>query len=109
MALSPEFSLKNITRKFLSNLEGQNKLFFEGFCGPEEDLSFGDFEEAAFDSLKRYNTFINSEVGKSLLENFSLMDPMLYEHEKIIGNLYKQYISHYPWNHSWKCKPKNNK
>ncbi len=98
IALSPEFSLKTITKKFLSQLEGNDKGFFEQICGEDGNISFDDFEknfsrlEDAYNSLKKYRQFIESHAGEIFLDQFQLTNPNLHEHETIIESLYERYI-----------------
>jgi len=98
IALSQEFSLKNITSKFIEKLEGVEKEFLVEICGGVEQINFDNFEsnfsliEAAYNSLKRYNKFIESGTGKMLLDKFNLPDPALAKHELIIKSIYDKYI-----------------
>lgn len=98
IALSWEFSLKTITEKFISNLDGDEKEFFEEICGGDENINFDDFEanfsliEDAYNSLKKYRRFIDSKAGKVFLEKFELLNPELIKHEEIIKSLYDKYI-----------------
>jgi hypothetical protein len=97
MALSPEFSLRIITKKFIDGLEGDEKTFFYELCG-KENLNFEDFEhnfamlEAAYGSLRKYKQFIDTDTGKFFLNKFSLVDPHLEKHEAVIKSLYDKYI-----------------
>lgn len=99
IALSPEFSLKTITEKFINSLEGYEKEFLEGISTPQGVLSFDDFEqnftsiEAALSSLIRYRFFLDSPVGTSFLKQFSLHNPDLIDHETIIKTIYRKYIA----------------
>lgn len=45
IALSPEFSLKTITEKFIASLDGYEKTFLEGVSSSHGQLSFDDFEK----------------------------------------------------------------
>jgi|TARA_R100000501_G_C2630108_1_gene125170 hypothetical protein len=98
IALSREFSLKTITEKFISDLDGDEKEFFEKICGGDENINFDDFEanfsliEDAYNSLKKYRRFIDSNAGKIFLEKFELSNPELIRHEEIIKSLYDKYI-----------------
>lgn len=98
IALSWEFSLKTITEKFISDLDGDEKEFFEEICGGDENINFDDFEanfsliEDAYNSLKKYRRFIDSKAGKVFLEKFELLNPELIKHEEIIKSLYDKYI-----------------
>lgn len=98
MALSPEFSLKKITCKFLAGLEGEEKSFLSELCGGEENLNFDDFEsnfsliDDAYINLKKYQRFIESSAGQILLKKFNLVNPQLNKHEKIIKSIYDKYI-----------------
>ena len=98
MALSPEFSLKKITTKFLEGLEGDEKKFLVELSGGIDSLNFDDFEanfsliDAAYSSLIKYQRFIESNAGKILLEKFNLPNPNLNQHESIIKSLYEKYI-----------------
>lgn len=98
MALSPEFSLKKITNKFLEGLEGDEKIFLIELCGGIDNLNFDDFEynfsliDDAYSSLKKYQRFIESNAGQVLLEKFNLSNPNLKQHEEIIKSLYDKYI-----------------
>lgn len=98
MALSPEFSLKKITNKFLEGLDGDEKNFLVELCGGVDNLNFDDFEsnfsliDDAFSSLKKYQRFIESNAGQVLLEKFNLSNPNLKQHEEIIKSLYDKYI-----------------
>lgn len=98
MALSKQFSLKNITEKFLSELKGVEKEFLAGLCGGIENLNFDDFEENfskledAYNSAIKYNHFIKSNVGEKFLRRFKLPEPHLNEHITIIKSVYNKYI-----------------
>ncbi|MDD5151105.1 MAG: SIR2 family protein [Flavobacterium sp.] len=98
MALSPEFSLKTITSKFIAGLEGDEKDYLCELCGGEENLSFDDFElnfsmiDDAYGNLRKYRKFIDSSAGKTLLNKFKLINPNLQQHEKIIKSLYDKYV-----------------
>lgn len=98
IALSPEFSLKTITTKFIHGLDGVEKDFLAALCGGEESLNFDDFEvnfsliDEAYGNLRKYRKFIESTAGKVLLEKFKLSDPNLQQHEDIIKSLYDKYI-----------------
>ncbi len=98
IALSPEFSLKTITKKFIHSLSGDKKAFLSELCGGESNLNFDDFEynfsliEDAYSSLKKYRKFIESDAGKLFLKKFSLANPDLSKHEIIIKALYDSYI-----------------
>jgi len=97
MALSPDFALRSITKKFIEGLEGDEKIFFYELCGAE-NLNFEDFEfnfamlEAAYGSLRKYKQFLDSDTGKIFLEKFKLSDPKLEKHETVIKSLYDKYI-----------------
>lgn len=100
IALSKSFSLKVITKEFIDSLSGQDKEFLSVLAKYNgSEMNFDDFEsnfsdlEASLSSLKRYHSFIRSEVGKSLLERFVLPDPQLDAHERVIEHLYKGYVS----------------
>lgn len=99
MALSPDFALRNITQKFIDSLEGEDKNFLEELCSNSKGLSFDDFEEnftlleASYESLRKYRTFIESNVGRKFLARFDLKDPELNRHEEIIERIYQGYIS----------------
>ncbi|KPU42708.1 hypothetical protein OXPF_37620 [Oxobacter pfennigii] len=99
MAVSSDFSLKNITTKFIEELEGDEKEFLLVICGGSDNISFDDFEknftaiEAAYSSLKRYRGFIESEVGQKMLMKFNLSNPNLDAHEIIIESIYRKYIA----------------
>lgn len=96
IGLSTDFSLRTITSKFLEQLPNQEKLFFEKICG--KTLNFEDFEENfsriedALEGLLSYVTFLNSDAGKTFLENFSLSNPELEKHYSIIQKIYDNYI-----------------
>ncbi|MBI3521095.1 MAG: hypothetical protein HY062_17275, partial [Bacteroidetes bacterium] len=98
IALSPEFSLKTITNKFIAELKDEEKEFFYELCGGQENLSFDDFEhnfsmlEDAYNSVVKYRRFIESNTGAVFLKRFSLKDPELGDHEAIIKSLYNKYI-----------------
>jgi hypothetical protein len=98
IALSPDFSLKSITNKFITGLEGDTKDFLCELCGGEENLSFDDFElnfsllEDAYGSLKKYTRFIETTAGALFLRKFNLTNPHLEKHEEIIKSLYDKYI-----------------
>ena len=68
-------------------------------CGGEEHISFDDFEsnftylESAYESLVRYNSFIESNVGEVFLRNFDLKNPGLGQHKSIIEKIYRKYIA----------------
>lgn len=70
VALSSEFALRNITTRFIDELDQEDRDFLMQLCGGEDGLSFDDFEsnftylESAYESLVKYNSFIESEVGK---------------------------------------------
>ncbi|WP_186758204.1 SIR2 family protein [Echinicola salinicaeni] len=98
IALSLDFSLKVITEKFINQLSGIEKEFFEEICGGNSQINFDDFEvnfsvlEDAYNSLKKYRRFTDSVTGKIFLEKFNLIDPELLKHEEIIKSLYEKYI-----------------
>jgi len=98
MALSPEFSLKKITNKFIEGLTREKKAYLCELCGGEQNLSFDDFEqnfsliEDAYGSLKKYRRFIESPAGGLFLSKFGLVNPDLEKHEEIIKSLYDDYI-----------------
>jgi hypothetical protein len=98
IALSPEFSLKRITNKFISSLTGDMKAYLCELCGGEANLNFDDFElnfsllEDAYGSLKKYRRFIETSAGQLLLTKFNLPNPDLLRHEEIIKSLYDEYI-----------------
>lgn len=98
MALSPDFSLKKITTKFITGLKGEEKAFLSELCGGEQNLSFDDFEynfsllEDAYGSVKKYKRFIESSTGALFLAKFNLANPDLAKHEAIIKSLYDEYI-----------------
>lgn len=98
IALSWEFSLKSITEKFLADLNGDEKEFFEEICGGDEKINFDNFEanfsliEDAYNSLKNYRKFIDSDAGQIFLEKFELLNPELAKHEEIIKSLYNKYV-----------------
>lgn len=79
-------------------LEGDEKAFLSELCGGEANLSFDDFEENfskledAYNSLVKYNRFIQSSVGNTFLKRFNLSLPELNKHEEIIKSLYHKYI-----------------
>ncbi|WP_317897151.1 SIR2 family protein [Aurantibacillus circumpalustris] len=97
IALSHEFALRNITEKFIKGLQGDERAFFHELCG-KENLNFEDFEsnfaqlEAAYSSLVKYRTFIESETGVFFLNKFHLTNPNLKQHEEVIKSLYDKYI-----------------
>jgi hypothetical protein len=97
IALSPEFALRNITKKFIEGLQGEERKFFYELCGAEK-LNFEDFEfnfallESAYSSLRKYKQFMDSETGKTFLDKFKLEDPHLEKHEVVIKSLYDKYI-----------------
>lgn len=97
IALSFDFSLKTITEKFINQLSGIEKEFFEEICG-DENIDFDDFEanfsmiEDAYYSLKKYRRFIDSDTGQTFIKKFMLINPRLIEHEEIIKSLYDKYI-----------------
>tara|TARA_B100000949_G_scaffold176783_1_gene157539 strand:- start:591 stop:1724 length:1134 start_codon:yes stop_codon:yes gene_type:complete len=98
IALSFDFSLKTITERFINQLSGIEKEFFEEICGGNSNINFDDFEanfsliEDAYNSLRKYRRFIDSNTGQTLLKKFDLIDPKLVKHEKIIKSLYDKYI-----------------
>lgn len=98
IALSLDFSLKRITEKFIIQLSGIEKEFFEEICGGGDNIDFDDFEanfsiiEDAYNSLRKYRRFIDSDTGKIFIEKFELIDPKLLQHEEIIKSLYDKYI-----------------
>ena len=98
IALAPDFSLKEITRNFLSDLSGEEKEFLVQICGGSDNLNFDNFEENfsriedAYNSLQKYNSFIKSPVGINFLNNFKLRNPELDKHELIIKSIYHKYI-----------------
>ncbi|MFL0557355.1 SIR2 family protein [Paenibacillus barengoltzii] len=98
IALSPEFALRNITTKFIEELDKSEKEFLTQLCQREGGISFDDFEanfvalESALESVIKYNSFINSEVGKMLLSSYNLPDPQLSRHIDIIERIYRKYI-----------------
>jgi hypothetical protein len=98
IALSPDFSLKVITEKFITQLTGIEKSFFIEICGGKESINFDDFEvsfsmiEDALNSLKKYRKFIDTRTGEIFLEKFDLKNPELIKHENIIKTLYDKYI-----------------
>jgi hypothetical protein len=98
IALSSEFSLKTITEKFISQLKGLEKDFLIEVCGGKDEINFNDFEanfsliEDAYNSLRKYRRFIESETGSAFLNKFDLIDPELLKHEIIIKSLYDKYI-----------------
>lgn len=100
IALSPEFALKEITERFISSLDANDKVFLEEIsrCAGKS-LNFDNFEEsftaieAALDSLVRYRKFMDSDIGRQFREKFSLADPKLDKHEEAIQRIYKNYIS----------------
>lgn len=98
IALSPDFSLKTITHKFIKGLQGDEKEFLCELCGGEENLSFDDFEanfsllEDAYGSVKKYNRFLQSQAGLKLIAKFQLINPHLQRHEEIIKSIYDKYI-----------------
>lgn len=83
---------------FIEQLSGLEKDFFVEICGSNGGVNFDDFEsnfsliEDAYNSLIKYRRFIDSDTGKSFLENFQLNDPELVNHELIIKALYDKYI-----------------
>ncbi|MEK3871066.1 MULTISPECIES: SIR2 family protein [Paenibacillus] len=99
VALSSEFALRNITTRFIDELDQEDRDFLMQLCGGEDGLSFDDFEsnftylESAYESLVKYNSFIESEVGKTFLRNFNLSNPELSNHKKIIEKIYRKYIA----------------
>ena len=99
MALSTDFALRNITQKFVESLDGEDREFLEEICSKKRGLSFDDFEEnftlleASYENLRKYQSFIRSDVGKKFLKRFGLKDPKLQLHEAIIERIYKGYIS----------------
>jgi len=98
ISLSQDFALRNITTKFISELDELERDFLTQLCG-ETGLSFDDFEanftylESAYESLVKYHAFIESEVGGKFLSTFGLSNPLLNEHKLIIEKIYRQYIS----------------
>ncbi|MDB5003904.1 MAG: hypothetical protein JWQ34_2129 [Mucilaginibacter sp.] len=98
MALSPVFSLKAITQRFLESLEGDENDFLVELCGGVDNLNFNDFEdnfsklEDAYNSVVKYNLFIRSEVGQVFLNKFDLPNPFLDRHQSIIKSIYNKYI-----------------
>jgi len=98
IALSSEFSLKSITEKFINQLTGIEKQFFVEICNGGENINFNDFEiyfsliEDAYNSLKKYRMFIDTDTGKKFLKKFELINPELYKHEEIIKSIYNKYI-----------------
>ncbi|MDM8159656.1 SIR2 family protein [Labilibaculum sp. K2S] len=98
IALSGEFSLKNITAKFIAELKGDEMDFFQEICGGNKNINFDDFEanfsqiEDAYSSLKNYRKFIDSKAGEIFLQKFELSNPELIKHEEIIKLLYNRYI-----------------
>jgi len=100
IALSPEFALKKITEKFIASLDENDRGFLQEISNcAGKCLNFDNFEEnftaieAALDSLIRYRRFMDSDVGRQLRENYSLLDPELEKHEKVIRRIYKNYLS----------------
>jgi hypothetical protein len=97
IALSSEFALRTITKKFVDGLEGDEKEFFYELCG-KENLNFEDFEfnfallEEAYGSLRKYRKFIDTPTGEFFLSKFQLTDPNLEKHEAVIKSLYDKYI-----------------
>ncbi|MHB1106207.1 MAG: SIR2 family protein [Lutibacter sp.] len=98
IALSREFSLKTITEKFINQLDGVEKEFFKETCGGDDNINFDDFEanfsliEDAYNSLKKYRKFIDSNAGHTFLKKFELVNPELFKHEEIIKSFYDKYI-----------------
>lgn len=98
IALSGEFSLKSITKRFIEQLDGDEKDYFQEICGGDENLDFDDFEanfsllEDAYNSLRKYRRFIETEAGQTFLKKFTLVDPELGKHEEIIKALYDKYV-----------------
>lgn len=98
IALSQEFSLKKITKKFIKQLDGLEKDFLIEICNGEKKINFDDFEsnfsliEDAYNSLRKYQKFIDSKTGKTLIKKFKLSNPELEKHEKIIKSIYDKYI-----------------
>ncbi|OAB30519.1 hypothetical protein PMSD_19090 [Paenibacillus macquariensis subsp. defensor] len=98
IALSRDFALRNITTKFIEDLEHEEKKFLTQLCHGGDGLSFDDFEanftalESAFESLKKYSTFIDSPVGQTMLNNYELPNPELSRHVEIIEKIYRKYI-----------------
>jgi hypothetical protein len=99
VALSSDFALRNITTRFIEELEDHERDFLVQLSGGTDGISFDDFEtnftylESAYESLVKYNAFIESEVGKSFLSNFELNDPELNNHKEIIQKIYRRYIA----------------
>lgn len=99
IALSPEFSLKTITEKFIASLDGYEKTFLEGVSSSHGQLSFDDFEtnfaaiEASLASLIRYRRFLDTDLGNTFVTQFELDKPDLLSHEKIIQSIYRKYIA----------------
>jgi len=98
IALSMDFSLKTITEKFINDLVGDEMEFFKEICGGNENINFNDFEvnfsliEDAYNSLRKYRKFIESNAGQLFLTKFDLLNPDLIRHEEIIKSLYDKYI-----------------
>lgn len=99
IALSSDFALRNISTKFISELSDLERDFLVQLCGGKEGLSFDDFErnftylESAYESLVKYSSFIESNVGQTFLVNFGLKDPELNDHKVIIEKIYRKYIA----------------
>ena len=100
IALSSDFALKNITKKFIASMSGDDKEFLQELANQnDKDINFDDFEqnfanlELALESVKKYNLFITSDTGKKFLTKYKLDDPKLQKHEEAIDRIYKKYIT----------------
>lgn len=99
IALSPDFSIKSITEKFIDTMEDEDKKFLERIShSAGREINFDDFEEnfaaldIALESLTRYCGFIDSNAGKEFLVRYSLKDPELHKHLDIMKRIYDSYI-----------------
>lgn len=99
IALSPDFSIKSITEKFIDTMKDEDKEFLEQISqSAGREINFDDFEEnfaaleMALESLTRYCYFIESNAGKEFLKKYSLKDPELSKHQEIIKRIYDSYI-----------------
>lgn len=100
IALSEDFSLKNITQKFINTMDEKNKKFLEQISQTvDREINAINFEEnlatleIALDNITRYCDFLESDIGKTFLEEYSLKDPELYKHEESIRRIYNAYVT----------------
>ena len=77
IALSPDFSIKSITEKFIDTMKDEDKEFLEQISqSAGREINFDDFEEnfaaleMALESLTRYCCFIESNAGKEFLKKY---------------------------------------